>query len=150
MRELWLISIGLTLVTGSVMAAPATNRYVEGQVWEYKTRPRDKGSLLKIQKIEVLPEFSKTGPVYHVSIVGVRFDGLPLDGTLPHAPFSKTSLDKSVTRLSSSKIAFPAVDVGIAHWREARGGIFTITVAEAVNFAEQTMRKQMTTEPIGR
>lgn len=146
MRQLLLAGFGLALVAGSVMASPTVDRYAEGQVWEYQTRPEDKGSLLKIQKIEVLSEFSKTGPVYHVSIIGLHFAGLPLDGTLQHAPFSKASLDASVTRLSSSKAAFPDVSGGIAEWRQARGGIFTVTVADAVSFAEQTMRKQMPTE----
>jgi hypothetical protein len=131
------------------MASPTVERYAEGQLWEYQTRPEDKGSLLKIQKIEVLLEFSKTGPVYHVSIIGFHFAGLPLDGTLQHAPFSKASLDASVTTLSSSKAAFPDASDGIAEWRQARGGIFTVTVAEAVSFAEQTMRKQMPTEANG-
>ena len=131
------------------MASPTVDRYAEGQVWEYRTRPEDKGSLLKIQKIEVLPEFAKAGPVYHVSIIGLHFVGLPLGGTVQHAPFSKASLDASVTKLSTSKAAFPDISGGIAEWRQARGGIFTVSVADAVSFVEQTMRKQIPLEQNG-
>lgn len=95
----------------------------------------------------MLPGLAKTDPVYQVSIIGLHFAGLPRDGTLQHAPFSKSSLDASVTRLSPSKVAFPDASGGIAEWRQARGGIFTETVAEAVGFAEQMMRKQAPTEP---
>jgi hypothetical protein len=58
-------------------------------------------------------------------------------------------LDASVTKLSASKAEFPDANGGIAEWRKAQGGVFTVTVAEAVNFAEQTMRKQMSTKPNG-
>jgi hypothetical protein len=149
MRYLQLACLGLVMAAGAMAATPTVDRYAEGQVWEYQTRPEDKGSLLKIQKIEASPGFTKTGPVYHVSIIGIHFAGLPINGTLQHAPFSRVSLDASVTKLSSSKAAFPDANGGIAEWRKAQGGIFTVTVAEAVSFAEQTMRKQMPTKPNG-
>ncbi len=98
---------------------------------------------------EVLPEFAKTGPVYHVSIIRLHFEGLPFNGVLQHAPFSQAVLNASVTHLSTSKASFPDANGGIDQWRQAQGGVFTITVAEAVNFAEQTMRKQMPTERTG-
>lgn len=149
MRHLGLACFGLVMAAGAMAATPTVDRYAEGQVWEYQTRPGDQGSLLKIQKIEVSPQFAKSGPVYHVSIIGIHFDGLPVNGTLQHAPFSRASLDASVTKLSASKAEFPDANGGIAEWRKAQGGVFTVTVAEAVNFAEQTMRKQMSTTPSG-
>ena len=134
--------LGVALATASPASHPTIDRYAEGKVWEYQTRPEDKGSLLKIQKIELLPSFSeKNGPVYHVSIIGLHFADTHLDGALQHAPFSRASLDASVTRLSQSRAAFPDVEAGIRQWREAKGGVFTITVAEAVNFAQQTMQR---------
>lgn len=149
MRHLRLACLGLAMVAGALAATPTVDRYSEGQVWEYKTRPADKGSLLKIQKIENLPQSAKTGSVYHVSIIGLHFVGLPLNGELQHAPFSKVSLDASVTKLSSSKAAFPDASGGLADWRQSQGGVFTITVAEAVSFVEQTMRNQMRAERNG-
>jgi hypothetical protein len=41
------------MAAGAMAATPTVDRYAEGQVWEYQTRPGDQGSLLKIQKIEV-------------------------------------------------------------------------------------------------
>jgi len=137
------------MAAGAMAAIPTVDRYAEEQVWEYRTRPEDKGSLLKIQKVEALAALAKTNPVYHVSIIGLHFNGLPLAGTLQHAPFSKASLDASVTRLSSSKAAFPDASGGIAEWRKAQGGVFTVTVAEAVSFVEQTIRKHAPTDRNG-
>jgi len=145
-----LAGAALAFTAGLAVAGSPSKQYAQGQVWEYRTRPEDKGSLLKIQQIDVLPEFAKTGPVYHVSIIGLHFDGLPLDGTLRHAPFSKSALDASVTKRSSSKAVFPQIGDGVAEWTQARGGVFTVSVAEAVSFAEQTLRKQMPTQPTGR
>jgi hypothetical protein len=136
--------LGVALATASPASHPTIDRYAEGQVWEYRTRPEDKGSLLKIQKIELLPSFSeKNGPVYHVSIIGLHFTGTPLVGALQHAPFSRASLDASVTKLSPSKATFPDVEAGIKQWRQAKGGVFTITVAEAVSFTQQVMQQQI-------
>lgn len=135
----------LALIAGSflvVAAAPPSREYAEGQVWEYRARPQDKGSLVKIQKVEQLPELSQEYTVYHVTVVGVNFSGLPFDGTLGHLPFSKASLDASLTKLSQAKADFPDATGGIAQWREAKGGIFTITIAEAVSFVEQTLGQQ--------
>jgi hypothetical protein len=145
MRHLRLACLGIVVASNAMATDPVVDRYTEGQVWEYKTRPQDEGSLLKIQEIEVVPELAKIGPVYHVSIIGLHFTGLPLDGILQHAPFSKAALDASVTRLSASRTVFPDASGGIEQWRQARGGVFTFTVAEAVSFTEQTMRKQMPT-----
>jgi hypothetical protein len=120
-------------------AAPPRPPYAEGQVWEYHTRPGDEGSLLRIQKIENLEGF---GRVYHISIIGVHFAGLPLSGQLQHAPVSDQSLDVSVTRLSGSTTVFPDPAPGIAEWRQANGGVFTIPIAEVVGLVEQTVRAQ--------
>jgi hypothetical protein len=136
-------------MTITVATASETDRYQEGQIWEYKARPEDDGSLLKIQKIEVLPEFAATGPVYHVTIIGLNFGTLPFDGTLQHAPLSRTSLDASVTKLSSSKAVFPDADEGILEWRQAKGGVFTVTVAEAVRFVEEIAGDRATAQPKG-
>ena len=142
MNNGWKVVVASIVASCSIGAAPPAREYAEGQVWEYRTRPEDEGSLLKIQRIETLEEFKQTGPVYHVSLIGVHFAGLPTASELQHAPFSKASLDASVTRLSSSKAPFPDPTEGIAQWRAAKGGVFTITVADAVRVAEQTIGSQ--------
>jgi hypothetical protein len=56
---------------------------------------------------------------------------------LPHFPVSQVTLDASVTHRSNSTAPFPAADEGIAQWRAAQGGVFTIPVAEIVGIADQ-------------
>lgn len=122
------------MAEGGKAAKPTDDRYAEGQVWEYRTRPEDEGSLLKIQKIQALPAFGKGGLVYHVSVIGLNFCDLPLENSIEHMALSKASLDASVTRLSSSKADFPDVSDGMAEWSRGSGAAFTETVAEVVGF----------------
>jgi hypothetical protein len=135
MNFLQALSAAIMFAALSGQSQPA--RYSEGQVWEYKTRIGDEGSLLKIQRIEQGPAFEKHGPIYHISVVGVHLRNPTISPMLPHAPVSKATLDASVTKLSSDKREFPSPDAGIAEWREAHGGVFTISVAQIVEMIDQ-------------
>ncbi|MFL6858379.1 MAG: hypothetical protein ACJ8DZ_05620 [Allosphingosinicella sp.] len=126
------------LLAGAAPVAPKSG-YAAGQVWEYRTRAGEEASRLKIQKIEALPEFARQGPVYHISIVGLHL-GPGLIGVLPHAPVSAETLDASVTRLSASRPDFPSADEGTAEWQAAKGGVFTIPVAQIVAMLDETTR----------
>jgi hypothetical protein len=115
--------------------APAP-KYAQGQIWEYKTRPQDAGSLLKIQRIETQGNL----PVYHISVIGVHVGGSVTPAALQHLPVSDQTLDASVTRLSQATPDFPTTfEEGISTWREAKGGVFTIPVAEIVDIVDQTI-----------
>lgn len=133
------LALGLMGACLSAATVPPHPTYAEGQVWEYHTLPGDEGSLLRIQKIEILPEVTNDGPVYHISIIGLHIAGFPDSKQLQHAPVSRQSLDVSVTRLSSSQAAFPDPTPGIAEWKAAHGGIFTVPVAEIVKFVGQAL-----------
>ena len=127
--------LGIAALAASAQAQPT--KYAVGQVWEYKTRPQDKGSLLRIQRMTDLDKET----VYHLSIIGVRFERPDIAGVLPHIPVSKKTLDASVSQLSFSSAAFPttAVDEGIAEWQRAKGGVFIIPVSEIVGIADETL-----------
>ena len=123
-------------------AIAPVHQFAEGQVWEYRTRPGDKGSLLKIQKIERVPAFARYGPVFHVTIIGLRFGKRkdPPD-SIDHAPFSRGALDASVTQLSVATPVFPDAAEGIAEWHKAGGGVFSMPVAKAVDSVAQTLKR---------
>jgi hypothetical protein len=125
----------IAFAASSGQATPA--RYAEGQVWEYKTRVGDEASLLKIQRIEPNPAFIKSGSVYHISVVGFRFQNPKMIPVLPHAPVTEETLDASVTTLSQRNPEFPSVDPGITEWRQANGGVFTISVAEIIEILDR-------------
>lgn len=118
----------------SSMLSPVQERpaYAEGQVWEYTTRPEDAGSLIKIQQVESSP----TGPIYHISMTGLRIakSGAQMDAA--HLPVSRETLDASVTRLATPQAAarnFPDPREGIAIWRQDNGGVFTISLSDIAN-----------------
>ena len=141
-RLLLVLAILLAPLVGPATAAAPNDRYAEGQVWSYQARPQDQGSLLKIQRIE---QNAKRGPIYHISIIGLSFAG-KLDGVLAHAPVSRAALDASVTTLAASSAAWPDAAPGIAQWRSARGGVFTISVAAIVqSIDDATANKGPTT-----
>jgi len=121
---------GLILLTG--LSEP--DQYAAGQIWEYRTRPADTGSLLKIQRVE---QDAILGPIYHVSVIGLRLRNQEMDPVLAHTPVSRETLDASVTRLSDKTSTFPDSEPGIAQWREARGGVFTIPVAEIIEIIDR-------------
>jgi hypothetical protein len=126
---------------GAVAAAQPLPNYAEGQVWEYRTRPSEEASRLKIQRIERDGEAAALGPVYHISITGVNV-GPNIGPVLPHLPVSRETLEGSVTRLADDQnAAFPSADPGIAEWRQARGGVFTISVAAILDTVEEAMRR---------
>lgn len=112
----------------------APDRYAAGQVWEYRTRAADAGSLLKIQRVET--PAGHDGPIYHISVIGLGLSNPAVGTELPHSPVSRETLDASVTRLSDQRPEFPDAAPGIAQWKSAQGGVFTITVAEIIQIID--------------
>ena len=125
----------VALAASTGQAAPA--RYAEGQVWEYRTRAGDEGSLIKIQRIEKDPALAVVGPIFHISVIGFRFRNPRVAPVLPHAPVSLETLNRSVTRPGRAGAAFPDPDPGIAEWRRAQGGVYTIGVAEIIGLLDE-------------
>jgi hypothetical protein len=58
---------------------------------------------------------------------------------IAHLPLSETSLRKSVTRLRGTSQPSSDFDSGYQEWREAEGGVFSLTVAEAVAAVEKVL-----------
>ena len=123
----------LTDTTGS--------RYQVGQIWSYKTRPQEPQATLTVVKVESHP---KLGTVVHVSLQGLQMKNPQAPGgysdTLSHLPMSVEALNKSVIKLLREQEPLPDFQDGYKEWRRAfdkgEAGIFTVTVAEAVGFAE--------------
>ncbi|MCJ2189235.1 hypothetical protein [Novosphingobium beihaiensis] len=114
--------------------------YAEGQVWQYATRAQDAGSLVKIQRIEM-----KDGrPVYHVSVTGAHFSGVPETSVLEHLPVSEETLDASVTRRVRSTRAFAniAIDGDIAEWHAMNGGVLKGPLAQVLSDVDAMLTAQ--------
>lgn len=133
----WLAALFAGTMAGAAMADAPRPAYAVGQVWRYRTRSDDPGSLLKIQQIEA---GSALGPIYHISIIGVRLGQDRRVSEIAHTPVSRQTLDGSVTEMAASDARFPDAAPGIAQWRAASGGVFTLSVAEIVEVIDKTTR----------
>jgi hypothetical protein len=95
---------------------------------------------VKIQKIEATPQ----GQIYHISLIGVHIRPGELS-VLQHSPVSQQTLDASVTQQVPDPGTFPDATAGIEEWRNAHGGVFTITLAEIADLISGTVNNQQPT-----
>jgi len=114
----------------------ADKKFKPGQIWSYETRPGESNSTLTILRID---SGAKIGIVIHV-----RVDGLKLrrqqGGTSPsieHMPFSRDAMLLSVEHLLKSDQPLPTLE-GLERWHSDCGGVYTISVRDAVEVAEKT------------
>ena|SRR5712672_132176 len=118
------------------------SRFRPGQVWQYNTRSHEKASTLTILKVESLP---KQGVIIHIRVDKVRLrncTGGPEPDNFQHMPFTREVIERSVTKLVQEN-GVPEFKDGYDEWRKACGGVYTITVAEAINVGEETFRKNL-------
>ncbi|MGE3746385.1 MAG: hypothetical protein AB7G25_11880 [Sphingomonadaceae bacterium] len=133
-------ALALAGVAMSTTLLAAPQQYAEGQVWEYRVRPSDPNSLLKIQKIDIDQTRPVNRIIYHISIVGVRLNDPAVQREISHVPVSREALDDSVTRLARRPASFPDAQGGIEEWTRANGGVFTTPIAQIIDVVEKTMR----------
>ena len=133
--------LGLVLL-GFLMPTDQGRALRVGQEWEFVGRPSDPHPTLVIVRIENLP---KLGDVVHVSIRGVRIKNPHAPGghseDIAHMPFARAALERSLTRLAHDSVALPAFEAGYEEWKQARGGAFTLSLREALDFVEGTLRQ---------
>ena len=122
-------------------AADAMPGFAPGQLWSLKSTPPTTAKIV-VGRIE-----DRNGRiVVHVSIVDV-----PVPKTIPapngtmiiaHLPFDRSALAGSVDRLLATK-AKPAPDFesGYGNWKNAQGGVFTISVPQAIDFVIKSMER---------
>jgi len=134
LRQLFL-AVALLLAAFGATAEPATHDYAVGQVWNYRTRPEDAGSLIRIGGIED----GANGPIYHIGVIGMHMPGMDTATSIGHLPVSRQTLDMSVTTLAKTNAAFPDMTGGIAQWRNAHGGVYTISIADIMRTVAQTL-----------
>jgi len=136
--------LSLQLLAADTYAAGASAPdFKVGQQWSYHTRPQDPQSTLIIGRIEELPAF---GTVVHISVINVNVHGGPDSSAVTHVvhhmPVTPEALRQSViSHLGAAPVAEHFED-GYRAWQQAKGGVFTITVSEAVDYIEQSIAKQ--------
>ncbi len=102
-------------------------QYQTGQRWSYQTRPEDQDSTLIIGAIETEPA------IVHIIIEKVVLTGLGESTDICHLPFAEAALNNSVTELLEENVALDSsFTEGLTTWKEQNGGVFQLTVAEAI------------------
>jgi hypothetical protein len=122
------------------------SKFIPGQVWAYKTRQNEESSTLTILKVETLP---KLGVIIHVRVDKIRLrncTGGPEPNKFEHMPFRRDAIDRSVTKMLKEGDV-PVFQDGYDEWRKACGGVYTITVAEAVRAGEEVFRQNLGCTP---
>lgn len=120
---------------------PGASTLTVGQMWLAKS---SSGSQVKVIVAKVEPWAYKTA--VHVSLSDVPIPaGLPNAGQtmeFAHLPFDGDALAVSLERLIAESAAPNTnFDSGYRQWQSARGGIFTITVEQAVEFVFRAIRE---------
>jgi TonB family protein len=151
---LLLLSVILTSASLTVDAQEKEEKYKPGQKWSYKARPGEEDSYLIVLKVD---NDEKLGNIIHIALRKLKMknerspDGV--SENLNHMPFSQEALDKSGPKLLEEKTDLPDFAKGYQMWRDAfdagRGGIYSITVAEAVNAVEAGLSPRKTVTVIG-
>lgn len=120
------------------------NDLYPGQVFTYQSRKTETSSRVVICSLENHPEF---GRIAHISVEGVVIKGKRDADTVDiinHMPFDEGSLRESLIELETTRQVLPDFQDGYATWKKAadRGeaGVFAVSVADAVDFVEQSMR----------
>lgn len=142
----WAFATPLVSGQSSKVSEAGELKYKVGQKWSYETRSGEEKSYLVIVKIDHDP---KLGKIIHIAMRGLRMknprspDGI--SENVNHMPFSEKAIDKSGLKLLKEKIELPGFEGGYQSWREAfdarRAGIYTITVAQAVQVMEATLNQ---------
>jgi hypothetical protein len=114
--------------------------YAVGQVWQYRARPGEESSDLVIHRIELVRSIE----VLHISVRGLRIRNPHTDSgyqeRLPHTPIARAALDASVTTMIAHGVPDDdGFERGYAKWREEKGGVFTVTVAEIIDVLERAL-----------
>jgi hypothetical protein len=142
--------VGLSMLLAAVLqhaqAGAGTGqrdpRFAPGQMWSIKSAPQAAAKVI-IDRIE--PWRDKV--VVHVSVVDVPIPrGMPGSGgttAIGHLPFEQSAFAASVDRLLATGIA-PAssFESGYKQWQDAKGGIFTVTIQEAIEFTFQAINRR--------
>ena len=143
--------LGFCLAIACLVASPALAEtpFAPGQVWTLAGSDFPDARIV-IDKLETWND----KPIVHVSITQVALPGAP--GQLPrftivqHMPFTQEALRASVgTLVQADGQPFAGFEGGYAEWQSARGGVFTVTVAQALKIALGMMPPPTASSPPG-
>jgi len=115
-----------------------------GEVWRYHTRPEEPDSTVTVLRVD---RDARAGTIVHLRVDGLRVrnphHSAGVSAEIMHMPFEEAAVVRSVTDRVRSGAPIPDHAAGYDEWRrgfDAGGsGMFTITIAEAVDAMEQAI-----------
>jgi hypothetical protein len=136
------ISISLFAIQ-AIAAKGDTPHFAPGQEWSIKSASPTTAKVIigRVERWEGKVSVS-------VSIVNIPIpQGMPGGGgvtEIADAPFEETALSASVDRLLATGVS-PSSNfaTGYDQWKNANGGIYTVTVEKAIEIMFQTVRRRM-------
>ncbi len=132
-----LVSVLVFFLPTVMAVADDKPEFAPNQEWSYHTRPQDAGSTIVIGLVQDHP---KMGRVVHITVRRVNVRTAQLTMTeIGHLPISEAALAASVIELKGVIDAPQSVASGIKEWERAKGGVFTISIAQAVDYVEQAL-----------
>lgn len=123
----------LTLIaSGLALPAWAQTPFAVGQVWALKGGDYPTAQVL-IDKLEMFDG----KPIAHITILHIPVTNEPGGATqetvVGHMPFTEEALRLSVGALiQTDSPVYAEFEAGYANWKAANGGVFTISVPEAI------------------
>lgn len=122
------------------------NNYEPGQLWKYKTRSGEEDSELLILHVESF-QFPQQVDIIHIAINNLKIinpnEPSGFSEQIEFLPFSKKSIDNSVTELVEDNVWIHPYEEGYFEWKRAfmneSGGIFDMTVKTAIKSTEQSL-----------
>jgi hypothetical protein len=140
-RTILVLGLAIACAATAANADAARPPLVVGQVWSVKAEPSTSAKVV-IDRIE---EYGGHTAV-HVSLIDVPVPpGLVIRQptmSLPHLPFDAEALAGSLDKLVATG-ASPVehFEEGYAQWKAAKGGIFTISVPQAIEIVFKSVPK---------
>ena len=114
----------------------ADRKFSPGQVWSYFARP---GELNSTATILAIDSSAKIGVIIHVRVDRLRMHNPrgELVPSIEHMPFTRDAMLISVDRLLQANAPLPTME-GYEYWHVHCGGVYSISVADAVSVAQKT------------
>ena len=89
--------------------------------------------------------FPNRGTIIHIRVEKIRLrncTGGPEPDKFEHMPFARDAVERSVTKLVKER-SVPDFQAGYDAWKNACGGVYTISVADAVQVGEDGFRTSL-------
>jgi hypothetical protein len=111
-----------------------------GQVWTIKNAPVPETQVM----ISLIEPYGTTDSAVHVGITGAGLGTLPnggvFNGEILHLPFERSALEQSLGELvATDRIPGPEFHAAYQQWKQAKGGLFNVGVADAIGLVFETL-----------